>query len=527
MLEIREVQELQSYGINISELGSYNVKPEDILNQLRFFKAGARNLNLAAPCTTDDGIKIIPEDSYRELTEIFEKNASEGRASLFVPASGAATRMFKRIKSILSQDIPPNKSSLESFGNSSSDAAYTLRFMKNLEKFAFYKELSESLNASGKDINKLLETGDYASILNHMLSRNGLDFGEIPKGLIKFHDYGDYQRTAIEEHLVEASLYLPDKNNRLNIHFTISEQYNNHFLKLIEGAKSHLEKKGYIIDISTSMQKRSTDTIAVDKRIKVFRDNSGKLVFRPAGHGALLENLDDFGGEIIFIKNIDNVVPDSLKPEIVKFRKILGGYLIILQKTAHDYLQILVSHDLFDSYYSDIYNFITKELMIKLPAGFKNFSKLGKIKHFYKVLNRPIRVCGMVKNVGDPGGGPFWVKDITGHTTAQIVEASQVDRSSPSQVKKFNAATHFNPVDIVCGVKDFMGNHHDLKEFRDLHAGFITKKTHEGRELLAMELPGLWNGGMAWWNTVFVEVPYITFNPVKEINDLLKKEHQI
>ena len=354
----------------------------------------------------------------------------------------------------------------------------------------------------------------------------GLNYAHHPKGSIKFHHYPDSSRTALEEHLIEALNYAKDDNNIARIHFTISPEQSELVRAIIDRAKKQHKENGYSIDVTYSYQKPSTDTIAVTINNKPFTDKDGELVFRPAGHGALLENLNDLKGDIIFIKNIDNIVPDHLREETYRFKKILAGYLIELKSKIDSYLNQLEQTPVNDSLIPEILEFAANKLSIYFKSNFSSLSKEEKVKILFEKLNRPLRVCGMVKNEGHAGGGPFWVEEKDGSVSLQIVEKTQIDLEDESQRKILESSTHFNPVDLVCAVKDYRGKPFNLLKFTNPDSGLITVKSKEGKELKALELPGLWNGSMAKWITVFVEVPKITFNPVKEVNDLLWKEHQ-
>jgi hypothetical protein len=342
--------------------------------------------------------------------------------------------------------------------------------------------------------------------------------------LIIFHAYPNGDRTAFEEQLVEAIAYTEDSNYESRVHFTVSPEYRDKIKNYVEYIKKKYENKVTLF-VEYSVQKKSTQTIAYSLEHDLFVTSGGNLVFRPGGHGALIENLDDLNGDIVFIKNIDNVVPDYLKPETYLYKRLLGGYLVQLQDQIFDYLKKL-ENEIEDSLLEEITNFADEKLHIVMPDSVKAGGTAEKIQFLRSKLNRPIRVCGMVKNQGEPGGGPFWVEDDEANLSLQIVEKAQIDLSDPEQREILEQSTHFNPVDLVCGLRDYTGEPFDLSEFIDEEAGIITEKSLEGKPLKAMELPGLWNGSMAFWNTIFVEVPLITFNPVKTVNDLLRDEHQ-
>jgi hypothetical protein len=486
---------------------------DQVLAQIERFKRGTFPVNLNRPCTVNDGVVTIPEGDLKKITALYEAEVREGRVLKFVPASGAASRMFKDWYRCL-----------EEGGCASQEAGAT--FISNLKKFAFIKELGEEISRKGEDIERLVEAKRIAEILEYVLTSKGLNYGNLPKALLKFHLYPDGSRTALEEHLVEAALYVKDAHNVCRLHYTVSEEHQkqveNYLLRIKEIYEKNYDVKYHIM---LSCQKSSTNTIAVDLDNRSFRDQQGRLVFRPGGHGALLENLNSIDGDIIFLKNIDNVVSDRLKPVTILYKKVLGGYLISLQNTIFRYLQLLTKQEPDENTIAESVLFCKMMLHIVFPQGFEHLSLQEKCTCIFKKLNRPIRVCGMVKNQGEPGGGPFWVNEEDGTQSLQIIEESQIDSNIKEQEAIWKSATHFNPVDLVCGVKDFRAQKFNLFEFVNEKAYFISQKSEKGRELRALELPGLWNGSMAFWNTIFMEVPIETFNPVKTVNDLLRPQH--
>jgi hypothetical protein len=427
--------------------------------------------------------------------------------------------------------------------------------MDGLKKFAFFRELKSALSGQGFNVDTLLEKGYFRDILRFLLTGDGLDYVNLPKGLLKFHEYPEGSRTAFEEHLVEAASYVADEDGRCPLHLTVSQEHLNGFDSSFKAVRPIYEERyGVVYDISFSMQAKSTDTLAVKLDNTPFRQEDGRLLFRPGGHGALLKNLNDIDGEIIFIKNIDNVVTDHLKPETFRWKKIMGGYLISIQNQIRDYMKKLASGDAdhqkikddrrtsnierpitqgvkkqtstLDTLLAEAAGFLDEKLLLSIPGLIKSASPEAKRSYLMERLDRPVRVCGMVKNRGEPGGGPFWVEDETGERSLQIVETTQIDLDSKEQRDIVEASTHFNPVDLVCGVRDWQGRPFDLSRFVDPKTVVISQKSKDGRDLKALEHPGLWNGSMARWITLFVEVPGITFNPVKTVNDLLRKEHQ-
>lgn len=489
----------------ISERGSDLAVVEE---QVKYFVDGFPFLQLSKAATVGDGILSLSDSEIAEVVAAFDKRASEGEVALlkFVPASGAATRMFKSLFGFL-QDDKKDKSVEE--------------FFTRLPEFAFYEDLKASLAADGHDIS----SADEKTIVSYYLTNKGLGYGELPKGLLKFHNYAERSRTPLEEHLVEGAKYANAGGN-VQIHFTVSPEHRDKFEKLVvEVLPTYQSRFGVKYFVSFSEQQKSTDTIAVNLDNTPFREADGSLLFRPAGHGALLENLGQLDADIIFIKNIDNVVPDRFKDETITYKKALAGVVLNYQKRIFDYLkQLAGSTD--SGLLAELDAFFRNELSVVPPAAFASWSDSEKREYFLRKLDRPLRACGMVKNQGEPGGGPFWAENADGSSSLQVVESAQVDVDDAEQNKLFKDSTHFNPVDLVCAVKNSEGELYDLKKFRDPLTGFITGKSKDGKELKAQELPGLWNGAMADWNTIFVEVPLITFNPVKTVNDLLREQHQ-
>lgn len=487
---------------------------EKVLAQLEYFKKGAPFAKLIRPCTIGDGITVIPENEIEELISAYNESAKKGRVLKFVPASGAASRMFRDWYRYYEEK------------NLDSDPQRGMEFARELKRYAFYRDLKDVAMKKGDDIDDLAQKEMFSLILEYILTPRGLNYAHIPKALIKFHAYPDHARTPLEEHMVEAGLYISDANNVCRVHFTVSEKHESMVENYFSSIRGHYEDRcGVSFDFQLSVQSSTTNTIAVDMKNRPFRDSRGMLVFRPAGHGALLKNLNAIEGDIIFLKNIDNIVPDRLKGITVRYEKILGGYLVRLQEEIFKYLQQLSLDEMDKKLISEVARFCKEKLNIALLPGFNRLSPAGKKDFIFDMLNRPLRVCGMVKNVGEPGGGPFYVEDESGTQSLQIIEEAQVDMGSEEQKSIWRSSTHFNPVDIVCGVKDFRSKKFDLDRFADKKTVLISRKSQDGRELKALELPGLWNGSMAYWNTVFVEVPVETFNPVKTVKDLLRQEH--
>jgi hypothetical protein len=402
-----------------------------------------------------------------------------------------------------------------------------LAFLDNFDRFAFFDALKRIMAEAGLNIDALLQEGRFGEILEYLLTPRGLNYANLPKGLLLFHGYPDGNRTSFEEHLVEASEYVRDARGVCRLHFTVSPEHREGFENLLETVRPLYEGTCHVeFQVDFSTQKESSNTIAVDMENRPFRLADGTIHFRPAGHGALIENLNNLRGDIVFIKNIDNIVLDRLKPPTFTWKKALAGYLLKIQQRIFSYVERLHKEIDEDRFFDEALDFVETELFLPIRETLRLGSTGEKREFLLAALNRPLRVCGQVARRGEPGGGPFWVEGRDGTLSMQIVERAQVDPDSARQQEIWHAATHFNPVDVVCGVRDYLGNPFDLKKYVDPDAIIITKKSHEGRELKALELPGLWNGAMAHWITIFVEVPLITFNPVKTINDLLREEHQ-
>jgi len=505
------------------QIEHHGMKVEEIASQIEMFKRGFAFTKLHRPCTLHDGITVIEPENYQKLFDMYAAAAAAGRVMKFVPASGAASRMFRALLAVYSRY---ESSDAPWVAGEDADTQDFLQFIKEIKRFAFYDDLHAVLAVHGLDLEAHLAPETYKTVLEYFLTPQGLNYANLPKGLLKFHRYADHCRTPFEEHLVEAAAYTQDANGMARLHCTITPEHSEAAASYLEAVKSRYEAAGVRYEISFSTQKMSTDTIAVDLENRPFHDHQGQLVFRPAGHGALLANLSDLQGDIIFIKNIDNVVPDRLKDVTYTSKRLLGGYLVALQQTIFAYLQQLAEGDVDTQRLGQMLAFARQQLSIVPPADIAQRPPQEQQRFLFTQLHRPLRVCGMVKNAGEPGGGPFWVEQADGTLSLQIVESSQVDMSSAEQRACFAAATHFNPVDLVCGVKNYRGQPFELPRFVDPTTGFISQKSYEGRDLKALELPGLWNGAMADWNTVFIEVPSLTFNPVKTVLDLLRQEHQ-
>lgn len=512
---------------DIKQINARGINPESVKSQIDTLKKGFPFAKLERPCRASDGIQSIQKSDFEGLINKYLQAASYGRAMKFVPASGVASRMFKLLLSLNNRynQIDESYLSVEA-EKGDSECRTFLEFKREIKRFAFYDDLKSVMAKGRLDIEALISEGQYKEILEYMLNPQGLNYADFPKGLIKFHRYTSRSRTPFEEHLVEAGAYVLDNKGVARVHFTVPTEYEERIKEHMEELRDLYESPGFRYEITFSTQKPSTDTVAVDLYNKPFRDIDGRLVFRPAGHGALLENLNDLKADLIFIKNIDNVVHDRLKDETYIYKKVLGGYLLKLQDEIFGFLEKISTKNVDEKLINQMFEFARHKLFIIPPESVERGSNEEKLSFIFSKFNRPIRICGMVKNVGEPGGGPFWVKNKDGTLSLQIVESSQVDMKSSEQGAIWESSTHFNPVDLVCGVRDYMGTPFDLLNFTDPDTGFISIKSLDGKELKALELPGLWNGAMANWNSVFVEVPLITFNPVKTVLDLLRKEHQ-
>jgi len=511
---------------DLRQIREYGMTAEQVSGQLERFMHPPPAPVLLRPCTPGDGIRWIGRQEREEFARTYQREASGHRCLKFVPASGAASRMFKSLLTYMTGERPVKRAAVRGDAEAGQkEAVELLRFMDRIEDFPFYTRLSSVMSQQGLEPASLIERGEFTDILRFLLTEEGLNYAELPKGLLAFHRYPAGARTAMEEHLAEAPYYAAG-GGVCPIHFTVSPEHLAAFEDLSIEVKSAYETAAQVkFDLGFSVQDPSTDTLAVDPENRPFRDEKGRLVFRPGGHGALLRNLNTIEADLVFIKNIDNVVMDRLKGEILEWKKVLGGYLLTIQKRIFGYLESLASSPSPPDPVEEIAGFLKEDLGESLPERLGDTDRKRR-DYLMDRLNRPIRVCGMVRNVGEPGGGPFWVKDSTGPASPQIVEKAQVDSGSEEQQGVFSAATHFNPVDIVCGIKDFRGRTFDLARYMDPEAVIITRKTKNGRELKALEHPGLWNGSMARWITLFVEVPSKTFNPVKTVNDLLREAHQ-
>ena len=499
---------------DLKQIAAKGISEAKINEQLDEFKTGFPFLRLKAAASIDDGIVATGEDDKKAYIEAWDKYKQQGHKIVkFVPASGAASRMFKDMFAFLDADYDVPTTSFEK------------QYFDNIGKFAFYDALDAVCRKNeGKSIKYLIQEGQYKKVVANMLFEKGLNYGQLPKGMLLFHKYPEGARTPLEEHLVEGALY-GASNGEARVHFTVSHEHMDMFKKKVAAkADDYAKKYGVKYDISFSEQKPSTDTIAANPDNTPFRNEDGSLLFRPGGHGALIENLNEIDADIIFIKNIDNVVPDRLKPETVDYKQVIAGVLVNLQKLSFKYLELLDKGTPEHEKLREIQHFVEHAFCRRSDISTLNDQELAD--YLRRKLNRPMRVCGVVKNVGEPGGGPFLTYNQDGTISLQILESSQIDKNNKEYMEMFTHGTHFNPVDLVCAVKDYQGKPFDLPKYVDRTTGFISSKSKNGKELKALELPGLWNGAMSDWNTVFVEVPLGTFNPVKTVNDLLRPQHQ-
>jgi nicotinamide riboside kinase len=526
ILILENLEKAQKMGLtsrDFVQIYNREIPLENLQEQLEIFKTGIAKTVLVRPATLLDGILKLSEAVYQEKATFFETNKSKFKLQKFVPASGAASRMFKFLSEFVNE-FDFDKESINAYINKKKDSELSI-FIVGMDKFPFFDAVYSKLKEVYPNFDSLDRDYKNHYFIKMLLDPAYFDFANKPKGILPFHQYVTNIATPIQEHLYECAYY-SSSNNKSELHFTVTEGHQNQFENIVNFAKAKVEKEVEIaINVSYSYQNKATDSIAVDLENKPFRDENGALVFRPAGHGALIENLNNLDADVIFIKNIDNVVHNKLQTNSF-YKKTLAGILMQLQNQVFNYLDLIDSGLIDEEKTIEIAVFLEEKLNINLSVDFKKLVLENKISILKTQLNKPIRVCGMVKNEGEPGGGPFWVKDQNGTISLQIVESAQVDLQNENQVEILANATHFNPVDLVCGIKNYKKEKFNLSEFVDKNAGFIVQKNKNGKELKGYELPGLWNGAMANWLTVFVEVPIVTFNPVKTVNDLLKTAHQ-
>ncbi len=506
---------------DIKQITDLGLTEEKVNAQIDCITSGMNYANLVAAATIGKGILKIEDKQQEHYIKSYDAKRDHLNIVKFVPASGAATRMFKFLFQFL-QKCNSNGTDIKSHINDDIS-----KFIDGLEKFPFYESVIRKSQDVNIDLNTLSSEKKAVIFIETMLGDQHLNFGFYPKGLLPFHKYSSEYVTAFKEHLYEASLYA-SSNNEANLHFTISEVHKTMFeeelARVIDAVKKETNTS---FNISFSYQSRATDTIATTLDNTPYRADDGSLLFRPSGHGALIENLNTLDYDLIFIKNIDNIVTYDKNKKVSNYKKLVAGILLELQETAFKYLRSIDDNVVTEDMLEAMVAFLTEKMNIVINESFSSYTFKEKTAYIFDRLNRPIRVCGMVKNEGEPGGGPFWVKDENGNIALQIIEFAQIDIDNQTQKDIVANATHFNPVDIVCGVKNYKGTRFDLSQFVDPKAAFITQKSQNGVDIKALELPGLWNGSMAYWNTIFVEVPVSTFSPVKTVNDLLKPAHQV
>lgn len=501
---------------DLALLEQKGITPQQAEEQLKRFATGFPYLKILDVARTGHGITVLSEEEQAAAEKRWQKYLADGgEVCKFVPASGAASRMFKALFEFVDgdKDVPAAGSDVE-------------RLIADIDKMAFIADLNEAcLRIYNADVAALKAAGLYKDIIAAIIRPEGLNYGNLPKGLLKFHSYPEGSRTPVEEQLVEGAQTAANSEGVVNLHFTVSANHRKLFEeKLREVIPAISEKRGVKFNVSLSEQKPSTDTIAANPDNTPFMED-GHLLFRPGGHGALIQNLNDMQSAVVFIKNIDNVVSDSLRDTTVKYKQVIAGYLMELHDTIDKYLNELAEGKYTRGHLQEMVDFLHTRLGIT-DRRIDKMNDTDLAVYIHEKLNRPLRVCGMVRNEGEPGGGPFVAYNPDGSASPQILESNQIDPNNADYKRMLEGATHFNPVDLVCYIKDRHGKNFDLPRYVDPATGFISSKSSHGKELRAMELPGLWNGAMSDWNTAFVEVPIATFNPVKTVNDLLRPAHQ-
>ena len=495
---------------DLRQINKSGLTPSDVEKQMAAYRRGSNYLKLKRPCAINDGILSIKKAEMDELIKLFEREAGKFRLLKFVPASGAASRMFAQWFSIL------GKGEFDS-------RVINQSFLRNFKKYPFYSLLEQNKRAA-----QFLDQKNIQGLLEYVLTANGLNFGWLPKALIPFHSYQAGEvRTALEEHLFEAAQYVRGAGDVCHLHFTISQEHKKDFAEKLKAVKPKYEdlcRIKYII--SSSVQSPATNMLAVDENNLPLRDDRGNLIFRPGGHGSLLANLQNLDADFIFVKNIDNIVPKKLLKKILPYKKMLGGLALQIQQEIFTILRQMENEEIDSKKIEKIKIYCSRRINVVFPVSMPQQSLKIQKQILFSSLNRPLRVCAIVRNEGEPGGAPFWVEESDGNQTVQIIESGHVDKSNPKQLAVWSAARYFNPVDLVCCTKNYRGEKFNLDNYVNKDAYLITLKNEKGRSLKALESPGLWNGGMAYWNTVFVELPIIVFNPVKTVDDLLRPEHR-
>ena len=504
---------------DLTQLKGRNISIAIVENQFERFRTGFPYLKIDSPASVGHGIMKLDHVREAECTDRWNRFLADGGDVLkFVPASGAASRMFKALFAFVngSEDLPKPGSPVA-------------ELVEHISEIAFYEQLqATAMRLYGVDVESLVESGRIKDLISAIIMPDGMNYCALPNAILTFHRYADGStRTSLEEQLAEGAQTAASKGGKVKLHFTVSADHRKLFEDKLKEAVPAMEKKfGVSYEISLSEQKASTDTIAVTPDNELFRDNNGRLVFRPGGHGALIENLNDLNSEVVFIKNIDNVVADSHRADTVRYKQVIGGLLMLVRDTVLDFIKELSVPGVAAARVDAAASFLSEVLYTRY-VGLEDLPCEERRLVLLELLDRPLRVCGMVRNDGEPGGGPYNAYSSDGYTVApQILESTQIDLSRAENVEMMAKATHFNPVDLVCCLTRHDGSHFNLPDYVDHETGFISEKSFDGRDLRALELPGLWNGAMSRWNTVFVEVPATTFNPVKTVNDLLRPSHR-
>ncbi len=515
-----DIRQVEEHGLNMPQIES----------QIQTITRGFSPLKLIKPCTPGEGIVMLNPAEIQDAENYFKREIQSKLWLHFIPASGAASRMFKPLLSLLNS-YPSISRSVFYHGviNKDPDFLSLEQFLNNIQKFAFFEDLQACLREqTGKTVKELISREHYREILDILLTPKGLNYGKIPKALIKFHKNDQQSLSPVDEHLFEAALTCSPFPKNSHVHFTISEDFLDPLKEYIQCRKNAETEVLRPSSVSFSVQSKSSDTLALDLENKPFRDSKGRLVLRPAGHGALLRNLSQVSGEydIVFIKNIDNVQTLSAKTPSIQNMRMLAGLLLGIQEKIFNYQKELDLTKPDKSHVQQIVKFIKETLSLTPPPALHSESLENQINYLRHTLNRPVRICGLVRNKGEIGGLPFWVENHDKSRSLQIVETSQIDLNSDKVMSMVRSSTHFNPVFMVLGLKNYKGEAYDLTHFSEPEGGIISIKSHEGRNLKALELPGLWNGGMYYWNTLFAEIPESTFVPVKTFTDLLVCEHQ-
>ena len=511
MFSEKDIQQITDYGLTV----------EQVNKQIETITSGMTHSQLVDTATVGNGILKV-QNKFQDYIDFFESKRNSLSIVKFVPASGAASRMFKFLYQFL-DEYDPQKENIEIYAKRNKEI---LTFLRGMRKLPFYEAVRNAALAKTPDYHKLSLGEECVLFAKAMLDANGLNYSFYPKGLLPFHKYPTHVATAFREHLLESTLYA-SSHNESNLHFTISEVHTEMFNNELANIKDALEKETNTkFNVSFSYQNKATDTIAITANNELYRNPDGSLLFRPSGHGALIENLNQLDYDLIFIKNVDNIAVFEQNKTLSDYKKMAAGVLLKIQEQAFKYMRKIDEDSILEDELNNIELFVINRLNADLGDAYNQLTPEEKIGVLRDRLNRPIRVCGMVKNEGQPGGGPFWIKEENGQISLEIIEFAQIDADNDDQMRIVNKATHFNPTDLVCGVRDYKGNKFNLTDYVDPKAAFVTMKSQNGVEIKAYELPGLWNGSMAHWNSIFVEIPLETFNPVKTVNDLLNPAHQ-